>query len=156
MPFEGRVHMLSEGLFESESDGNVWFGGRTAVLKSENETIVVTSRAVMLYDRSLFYAHGQDPRRFASVVVKSPHCQPHMFADWAARVVNIDAPGATSANLRSLGHTICPRPMFPLDDEVTFTPRVQLFSRPRYGVLPAVETEWPIPADVATESGAER
>jgi microcystin degradation protein MlrC len=156
MPFEGRVHMLSEGLFESESDGNVWFGGRTAVLKSENETIVVTSRAVMLYDRSLFYAHGQDPRRFASVVVKSPHCQPHMFTDWAARVVNIDAPGATSANLRSLGHTICPRPMFPLDDEVTFTPRVQLFSRPRYGVLPAVETEWPIPGAVAAESGAER
>jgi len=26
----------------------------------------------------------------------------HMFTDWAARVVNIDAPGATSANLRSL------------------------------------------------------
>jgi microcystin degradation protein MlrC len=156
MPFEGRVHMLSEGLFESESDGNVWFGGRTAVLKSENETIVVTSRAVMLYDRSLFYAHGQDPRRFDSVVVKSPHCQPHMFTDWAARVVNIDAPGATSANLRSLGHTICPRPMFPLDDDVTFTPRVQLFSRPRYGVLPAVETEWPIASAVAAESGAER
>ena len=141
--------MLSEGLFESESDGNVWFGGRTAVLKTETETVVVTSRAVMLYDRSLFYAHGQDPRRFDAVVVKSPHCQPHMFADWAARVVNIDAPGATSANLKSLGHTICPRPIFPLDDDVMFTPRVQLFSRPRYGVLPELETEW------HAESGAE-
>jgi hypothetical protein len=43
--------------------------------------------------------------------------------------------------------------MFPLDDDVTFTPRVQLFSRPRYGVLPAVETEWPIPSAVAVETG---
>ena len=59
-------------------------GGRRSS-RTENETIVVTSRAVMLYDRSLFYAHGQDPRRFDSVVVKSPHCQPHLFTDWAAR-----------------------------------------------------------------------
>jgi microcystin degradation protein MlrC len=141
MPFEGRVHLLSEGIFPSESDGNTWFGGRTAVLVGATETIVVTSRAVMLYDRSLFLAHGQDPQRFDAVVVKSPHCQPRFFSDWAARVVNIDAPGATSANLRSLGHTVCPRPIFPLDPDVTFTPRVQLFSRPRYGVLPAVEVE---------------
>ena len=31
----GAVHMLSEGRFASESDGNVWFGGRTAVLKGD-------------------------------------------------------------------------------------------------------------------------
>jgi hypothetical protein len=31
-------------------------------------------------------------------------------------------PGATSANLKSLGHTICARPMFPLDDVVDFHP----------------------------------
>jgi microcystin degradation protein MlrC len=91
--------------------------------------LVVTSRAVSLYDRSLFYAHGQDPRRFDLVVVKSPHCQPHMFKDWAARYIDVDAPGATSANLRSLGHTRCPRPMFPLDEGVNYTPHIQLFRR---------------------------
>jgi hypothetical protein len=52
-----------------------------------------------------------------------------MFKDWAARYIDVDAPGATSANLRSLGHTRCPRPMFPLDEGVTYTPRVQLFRR---------------------------
>ena len=139
MPFEGRVHMLSEGSFPSESDGLVWSSGRTAVLKSQTMTVVATSRAVMLYDRSLFLAHGQDPRTFDAVIVKSPHCQPRFFRDWAARLVDVDAPGSTSANLRSLGHTHCPRPIFPLDPDVTFTPRVQLFSRPRYSVLPALE-----------------
>jgi microcystin degradation protein MlrC len=91
----------------------------------------VTSRAVSLFDRSLFYAHGRDPRDFDLVVVKSPHCEPHMFKEWAARYVDVDAPGATSANLKSLGHDKCARPMFPLDENVVFTPKVKLFQRPQ-------------------------
>lgn len=124
---EGRVHMLSEGRFTSESNGAPWYAGQTAVLIVGTITLVVTSRPVSLYDRSLFYAHGQDPQQFDAVVVKSPHCQPHMFADWAAQVVNVDAPGSTSANLKSLGHTQCRRPIFPLDEEVTFTPEAKIF-----------------------------
>jgi microcystin degradation protein MlrC len=99
------------------------------VLEAGPVTLVVTSRAVHLFDRSLFSAHGQDPRRFDAVVVKSPHCQPRFFAEWAARLLHVDAPGATSANLRSLGHLRCPRPIFPLDDEVPFTPGATLFQR---------------------------
>ena len=41
------------------------------------------------------------------------------FADWCDRLVNVDAPGATSANVRGLGHVVCERPIFPLDDDVT-------------------------------------
>mgnify|MGYP006217123257 CR=1 FL=1 len=83
----------------------------------------------IIVDRSIFYAAGQDPRRFEVVVVKSPHCEPHMFVGWAARNFNIDAPGATSANLRSLGHTICNRPMFPLEPDAVFAPKVELYRR---------------------------
>ena len=49
---------------------------------------------------------GPDP--FDAVVVKSPRCEPHLFDAWAARTVHIDAPGSTSANLRSLGHSSLP------------------------------------------------
>jgi microcystin degradation protein MlrC len=142
MPFKGRVLLLSEGRFASEADGLTWSSGPTAVLKGETVTVVATSRPVMLYDRSLFLAHGQDPQAFDAVVVKSPHCEPRFFRDWAARMINVDAPGSTSANLRSLGHARCPRPIFPLDDDVPFTPRVELYSRARYGVLP-VPAEMP-------------
>ena len=121
--------MLSDGRFRSESFGQEWFAGRTAVLQAGAITLVVTSRPVHLYDRSLFYAHGRDPRHFDLVVVKSPHCQRHMFADWCARLINVDAPGATSANLKSLGHTRCGRPIFPLDDDVSFVPQAKLFKR---------------------------
>lgn len=129
LPLSGRVRMLSDGSFRNESDGGTWHGGPTAVIEAGPVTLVVTSRPVSLYDRSLFLAHGQDPAHFDLVVVKSPHCQPRFYADWAARMLNVDAPGATSANLRSLGHTRCARPIFPLDEGVAFEPRARLFSR---------------------------
>ena len=129
LPVNARVHMISEGRFISESNNSIWVSGTTAVLVAENVTWVVTSRAVSLYDRSLFYAHGQDPRNFDVVVVKSPHCQHHMFDDWAAEVVNVDVAGSTSANLPTLGHTRCKRPIFPLDADVAFMPEVKFFQR---------------------------
>ena len=107
-----------------------WVAGRTAVLQAGNIILVVTSRPVHLFDRSLFHAHGQDPRAFDLVVVKSPHCQRHMFADWCARLINVDAPGATSANLRSLGHTLdASGRCFPLDEAVPFVPQAKVFTR---------------------------
>ena len=128
-PIRATVRMLSDGRFRSESFGQTWFAGTTAVLQADNVTLVVTSRPVHLFDRSLFLAHGLDPRQFDLVVVKSPHCQPHMYADWCARLINVDAPGSTSANLPTLGHTRCRRPIFPLDADVSFAPQVRLFSR---------------------------
>jgi microcystin degradation protein MlrC len=131
LPIEARVHMLSEGRFRSERQRELWYGGDTTVLIAGGITLVITTHPVSLFDRSLFYAHGQDPKEFDAVVVKSPHCEPHMFKEWATRYINVDAPGATSANLRSLGHTVCARPIFPLDENVTFTPEVAIFERPR-------------------------
>lgn len=153
LPIAAQVRMLSDGRFRSESFHQEWYSGPTAVLEvrstafrrlpaseagripPEGETtngsitLVATSRPVHLFDRSLFYAHGQDPVEFDLVVVKSPHCQPHMYADWCRRLIHVDAPGSTSANLPTLGHTRCRRPIFPLDGDPTFTPRAKLFCR---------------------------
>jgi microcystin degradation protein MlrC len=129
LPITARVHMISEGRFISESNNSIWQSGLSAVLIADNVTWIATSRAVSLYDRSLFYAHGQDPRHFDAVIVKSPHCQHHMFDDWAGRVLNVDVAGSTSANLPTLGHTRCPRPIFPLDSNVEFRPEAKIFRR---------------------------
>jgi microcystin degradation protein MlrC len=125
----GRIRLLSDGLFRSESFGELWDSGPTAVLECENFTLIVSSRGVNLYDRSFFLAHGQDPRRFDAVVIKSPHCQPHMYADWCAQMLNIDAPGSSSANLPYLGHQRAQRPLFPLDETVSFQPETEYFTR---------------------------
>jgi microcystin degradation protein MlrC len=129
LPIKATVRMLSDGCFVNESHGSVWNAGNTAVLQADAMTLVVTSRAVSLYDRSLFLAHGEDPRRFDLVVVKSPHCQPRFYDEWAAQVVNVDAPGSTSANLLSLGHRRVRRPIFPLDPETPFKPEISIFRR---------------------------
>lgn len=129
LPLTATVKLLSDGEFRSESFGELWQAGPTAVLQAGPFTLVVSSRAVNLYDRSFFLAHGQDPRAFDAVVVKSPHCQPHMYAEWCSRMILIDAPGSSSANLKYLGHTRCPRPIFPLDKDVEFAPRAELFRR---------------------------
>ena len=126
---EARVRMLSDGKFRSESFGWHWDSGDTAVIEAGNITVVAGTKPVSLFDRSWFYAHGQDPKQFDLVVVKSPHCEPHMFADWCAKLINVDAPGSTSANLKSLGHTICARPVFPLDEDVALEADVRVFSR---------------------------
>lgn len=130
LPISTTVRLLADGNFQSESFGEHWFAGPTAVLQADNYTIVVSSRAVSLYDRSFFYAHGQNPKNFDAVVVKSPHCQPQMFAAWCSQMVNVDAPGSSSANLPYLGHTRCPRPIFPLDAELDFQPTCRFFQRP--------------------------
>jgi len=124
---EGTVRMLSDGNFHSETFGHHWQAGPSAVIEAGQVTWMVTSRPVSLFDRSLFHAHGLDPKRFDAVVVKSPHCEPHMFADWCGLLLNVDAPGATSANLQSLGHTKASRPIFPLDEQVRLEPAVEIY-----------------------------
>ena len=123
------VKLISDGNYILESWGVPQYSGNTVVLKSGIFTLVVTSRPVSLFDRSLFLGHGLDPKNFHSIVVKSPHCQPQFFDDWAEHNFNVDAPGSTSANLRSLGHTICARPIFPLDEDVVFNSTAEIFDK---------------------------
>ncbi|MDQ6905904.1 MAG: M81 family metallopeptidase [Chloroflexota bacterium] len=129
LTIEGQVHLLSDGKFIAEFNAMEAYSGPTAVIIADNYTLVLGSRPVSLHDRSFYFAHGQDPKQFDCVVVKSPHCKPHMYADWCARLINVDAPGSTSANLPYLGHTECARPIFPLDADVTFDPQVRVFRR---------------------------
>jgi microcystin degradation protein MlrC len=123
------VISISDGTFPLEKWPSIEHAGPTAILKAGNITFVVFSRAVNLVDRAPFFANGLDPTDFHSIIVKSPFCEPEFFDDWCEINLNVDAPGSTSADLPSLGHTVCARPMFPLDEDVEFNPEPQVFSR---------------------------
>jgi microcystin degradation protein MlrC len=116
---------------ESESDPSKrqHDTGPTAVLTYGNTTVVVMSRSVSLFDRAMYYAVGINPRDYDLIVVKSPHTEYHMYDEWVEKNFNIDVPSATSANIQTLGHTICARPMFPLDAGVQFNPTAVLYTR---------------------------
>ena len=123
------VVSASDGTFPLEKWPSIEHAGPTVVLQSDNYTFVVFSRAINLVDRAPFFANGLDPKDFHSIIVKSPFCEPEFFDDWCELNIIVDAPGSTSADLLSLGHTICARPMFPLDDDVEFAPEPQVYSR---------------------------
>ena len=126
---EAKVKLLSDGEALLETMRTPLTAGPTAVLTFGNFTVVVLSRSVSLFDRAMYFANGCNPRDFDLIVVKSPHTEHHMFDSWAEKNFNINAPGATSADLKSLGHTICARPMYPLDPDVTFTPTAAIYHR---------------------------
>lgn len=127
MPVRARVRLLSDGRARLETMKTPLNAGPTAVLEFGSFTVVVLSRSVSLFDRAMYYANGCNPTDYDLIVVKSPHTEHHMFDDWAEKNFNIDAPGATSADLKSLGHTICARPMYPLDEDVTYEPSSALY-----------------------------
>jgi microcystin degradation protein MlrC len=129
MEVTARVRSLSDGKARLETMGTWLDAGPTAVLTYDGATVVVLSRTVSLFDRALYYANGLDPREFDLTVVKSPHTEYQMYDAWVEKNFNIDVAGSTSANLRSLGHTVCARPMVPLDEDVPFQPHAQLYSR---------------------------
>jgi microcystin degradation protein MlrC len=123
------VISASDGTFPLEKWPSIEHAGPTVVLESDNYTFVVFSRPINLVDRAPFFANGLDPKKFHSIIVKSPFCEPEFFDDWCEINLNVDAPGSTSADLISLGHTICARPMFPLDEGVEFAPEPEVYSR---------------------------
>lgn len=129
LPVTARVKLLSDGRARLETSGNALDAGPTAVLEIGAVTAVVLSRSVSLFDRALYYANGCDPRQYAAIVVKSPHVEYGMYDAWVEKNFNIDIPGATSANLPTLGHRVCARPVFPLDEGVVFQPAATLYRR---------------------------
>jgi len=129
MHVRAKVLVLSNGRSRLETMRVGLDAGQTAVLSFDNFTVVVLSRSVSLFDRAMYYANGLNPQDFDLTVVKSPHTEHHMYDAWVEKNFNIDAPGATSANLKSLGHSICVRPMYPLDEDVAFTPNAQIYLR---------------------------
>ncbi len=130
MQVSARVRLLSDGRARYETMKSGINAGLTAVLEFDNFVVVVLSETVGLFDRALYYANGLNPTDFDLIVVKSPHTEYQMYDAWVEKNFNIDIPGSTSANLPTLGHTLCARPIFPLDEGVTFTPHATLYSRP--------------------------
>lgn len=120
---EAYIKSLHDGHF-LYSDGLPGHAGRTAVLTVGTYSLMVTTLPVSIMDRHVFMACGLLPEHFDLVVCKSPNgFRPH-YESIASRIVAVDLPGSTSANLKSLPYERCPRPIFPLDEDVQPPPEI--------------------------------
>ena len=116
-----------EAIVKSLSDGSIVYengthgaAGATAVVAIGNHHVVLTQETVFVVGQKIYKSQGLDPVDYDIVVLKSPNgFRPH-YESIVSRIVPVDVPGSTSANLLSLPFTKCPRPMFPLDEGVTF------------------------------------
>jgi microcystin degradation protein MlrC len=108
------VQSLHDGHFTEES-GEHARAGKTAVLVSGTCSIMVTEFPVSIMGRRVFEARGLNPIDFDLVVCKSPNGFRTHFDAICERVVAVDCPGSTSANLKSLPYKNVTRPIFPLD-----------------------------------------
>ncbi|MED5414720.1 MAG: M81 family metallopeptidase [Candidatus Latescibacterota bacterium] len=111
------VQSLHDGDFMEES-GEVARAGKTAVLVSGSCTVMVTEHPVSIMGRRVFESRGLQPADFDLVVCKSPNGFRTHYEAISERIVAIDAPGSTSANLRSLPYQKVERPIYPLDEDV--------------------------------------
>jgi microcystin degradation protein MlrC len=115
---EGYIQSLHDGVFKAET-GTYERAGKTAVLVVGNCSVMTTQFPVSIMGRKVFEARGLNPVDFDLVVCKSPNGFRTFFQDIATKIVPVDVPGSTSANLKSLPFEQVPRPIYPLDNNVT-------------------------------------
>jgi microcystin degradation protein MlrC len=99
--------------------------GRMALLRIGGVRVVVVSVRQQCKDTAMFEELGLDIAAARSVIVKSRgHFRAAFdlhFAD--ERIVEVDAPGLTTPVLSRVPYRDVPRPIYPLDPEMTWSPR---------------------------------
>jgi microcystin degradation protein MlrC len=121
--FTGRVRLISDGVFRATGasmSGATHHMGRTVVLTRGGLHLVVMERAVSQWDPHIYISVGEEPRAARVVQVKSPAGFRAAYQGIADDVYIIDAPGIASPKLTALDWKHLPRPIYPLDPEVTY------------------------------------
>lgn len=101
----GTVRLVSDGTYVhrgSYSTGITTRMGRSVVLEVSGNTILLTERRVMPFDAQQLLSVGVSPRHCRALVVKSAIAWRAAYGEYASRVIEVDAPGVCTANLRRL------------------------------------------------------
>jgi microcystin degradation protein MlrC len=115
----GRVKTITDGSLRHSSSLYGEFErqiGRTVVLETGGIEIIVTERRNVPMVSELFWRHGIDPSTKKIIVVKTfrMHLEPK-YRLFAKEVIEVDAPGQASVDMKSFNWTKIPRPMYPID-----------------------------------------
>ena len=94
---------------------------RMAVVRIEGVTLVLTARRRPFHHLADFTKAGAPLERYRVLVVKSGYLSPEL-APLAAPSLLATSPGAVDQDIAGLGHARVPRPFFPRDPEMTWTP----------------------------------
>jgi len=94
--------------------------GQVAVLKTGNLYVVVSERLGPGSDPIIYSGAGLEPKKAKILIAKSVVDFREGYKGVAKRFLLGEAPGLSPSNLRSLEWKNVPRPIFPLDDEISW------------------------------------
>lgn len=114
----GNIRLLSDGKFKYKGPymaGREGDMGRTAVVETDNMTIVITEHRIPPFDINHIKSIGIDPEVYKIIVVKAAVAWKTSFGDISKGEVYLDTPGCCSANLQHFNYKHIKRPIYPLD-----------------------------------------
>ncbi len=134
LPFRGRVAGLFEARFVMSGHlaRNMPIDmGPSAVLRSGNVHVIVTSRSGPHFAPQLFRAAGLDPFAASVLVAKSPCGFRAAYADRAARILVVRAPGCAPSDFWTYDYRRRPSPLWPWEEPASRPPEPLVIRRTR-------------------------
>jgi microcystin degradation protein MlrC len=100
--------------------------GPAAVLRHGNVYIIVTARSGPHFSPQLFQTAGLDPFAASVVVARSPCGFRAAYADRARRIIMVRTPGCAPSDFWTHPYANIPRPLWPWDDSMAWSPEPQI------------------------------
>jgi microcystin degradation protein MlrC len=94
--------------------------GRSAVVRIDGVQVLVSERAETPIDLNIFRRHGIEPTTLRVIGLKGKGHFRASFEPIAERVMLVEGPGITGADLSRLSFSHVRRPIWPLDPDATF------------------------------------
>ena len=122
-----RVARISDGRYEDRGPTHAGYrfydSGTTAVLEtSDGHTLVLTSLRDGNTSREQMYAVGIRPEEYRVVVAKGVVSPRPAYEPIASRIVLVNTPGLTSADLSTFDYRRRRRPLYPFEPEARYRP----------------------------------
>ncbi|MDI3339397.1 MAG: M81 family metallopeptidase [Sphaerobacter sp.] len=118
LPVRAYVRLLGDGRYVNRGPMHAGVAvdlGRTAVIVCDGVEVLVTERAETPIDLNVFRAHGIEPTERRVLALKGKGHFRAAFEPIAERVVLVEGPGITGADLSRLAFQHVRRPIWPLD-----------------------------------------
>lgn len=133
-PVHGAPIELDDAEIISMSNGNVIYVspvhadlpdtiGKCARIRTKNVDIIIGSVLHQTYDDRPFLVTGADITQYRYVGLKSAHHFRAFFEGRAVAIITADPPGLMCGNLRAYDFRKMPRPIYPLEPDVSYVPK---------------------------------
>lgn len=120
LDIDGRVIALTDGRWTDPTplpDGRVHYDEGPQAFVSDNQGVTIQISGLRVFPISLgqLTHAGLEPRQFRAIVIKGVHAPVAAYGPAVDRLIRVDSPGPTSANMLDWPYQHRRRPLFPFE-----------------------------------------